>query len=465
MSPRTVRTFTTGAVASVALAVTGTAVVSANQDDPTRTIQATSERQAPATVGTDRAASTAPRGQAVSAGLRDKALRTASLTDIPPAALAAYQRAADSMASASPGCHLTWPLLAAVGQVESDHGRTSARNAKGIVGVPLDGKGVKLVADTDAGQLDGDSTHDRAVGPMQILPSTWATIAVDGDGDGKRDPQDIDDAALAAAVYLCGNGDDLATDAGTKAAVRSYNNSASYVALVMAVAQAYAKDQSATYAVGATSSGLLDFRSAGSSYAGAGANDADRLPVAKPTHTSKARTSTTGAVTQAPQRPSAPKPGSTPPVGNHPTPGNPAPGTPKPPVWKTPRVPDVTALEAEKALEKLKAAGYPGARTDVYDPTTIGQVITQSVAAGARANRGTTVTVTVSLGPVPDVVGLSYAAALAALQGKGLVVAVDPDGVTATDTAVVTAQTPDQSSTRVAQGSTVTLTLEAPPAG
>ena len=45
--------------------------------------------------------------------------------------------------------------------------------------------------------------YDRAVGPMQFIPSTWSVIGVDGDNDGKRNPQDIDDAALATAVYLC----------------------------------------------------------------------------------------------------------------------------------------------------------------------------------------------------------------------------------------------------------------------
>ena len=44
---------------------------------------------------------------------------------------------------------------------------------------------------------------------MQFIPSTWPVVKVDADGDGKRNPQDIDDAALATAVYLCSGKDNL----------------------------------------------------------------------------------------------------------------------------------------------------------------------------------------------------------------------------------------------------------------
>ena len=49
---------------------------------------------------------------------------------------------------------------------------------------------------------------------MQFIPSTWQVVKVDADGDNKRNPQDIDDAALATAVYLCSGKDNLATRAG-----------------------------------------------------------------------------------------------------------------------------------------------------------------------------------------------------------------------------------------------------------
>lgn len=55
--------------------------------------------------------------------------------------------------------------------------------------------------DTDRGSLDRDPTYDRAVGPMQFIPGTWRRVGVDANGDGVKDPQDIGDAATAAAVY------------------------------------------------------------------------------------------------------------------------------------------------------------------------------------------------------------------------------------------------------------------------
>jgi hypothetical protein len=74
---------------------------------------------------------------------------------------------------------------------------------------------------------------------MQFIPSTWSTVGVDADGDGVRNPQDINDAALAAAVYLCSGTDDLSSSAGRSKAVYRYNHSASYVATVLAVMESY----------------------------------------------------------------------------------------------------------------------------------------------------------------------------------------------------------------------------------
>jgi hypothetical protein len=76
---------------------------------------------------------------------------------------------------------------------------------------------------------------------MQLIPATWAQIAVDGDSDGVRDPQDIDDAALAGAVFLCAWHDDLATADGQRAAVLRYNHSAAYARLVLATTSQYAQ--------------------------------------------------------------------------------------------------------------------------------------------------------------------------------------------------------------------------------
>jgi hypothetical protein len=187
--------------------------------------------------------------------------RAASVRDdgIPAVALSAYQRAAAVIDAADDGCHLRWPLLAAIGRVESDHGRHAGGQLSedgvarpSIFGPLLDGRrGTTRIADTDGGLFDRSTALDRAVGPMQFIPSTWLIVGVDGDGDQQRDPQDIDDAALAAAVYLCSGEGDLsaATDAG--AAVYRYNHSASYVGLVMRIAREYAVEGYASRAYSA----------------------------------------------------------------------------------------------------------------------------------------------------------------------------------------------------------------------
>ena len=168
--------------------------------------------------------------------------------DLPSAAMRAYKNAASNIDAANPGCHLGWTLLAGIGRVESDHGRFGGSvlgndgvPRPAIVGVPLNGKGpVAAIHDTDGGSFDGDKVWDRAVGPMQFIPSTWSGGAGrDGDGDGKKSPNDLDDASLAAAAYLCNGGGNLSDDTGVKSAVFRYNPSDYYVALVTAFARGY----------------------------------------------------------------------------------------------------------------------------------------------------------------------------------------------------------------------------------
>ena len=114
-------------------------------------------------------------------GLAVAAVAAPSLIDVPTPALTAYRRAAAVMAAADAACHLPWELLAAIGRVESDHGRYGGARldadgvaSPAIVGRRLDGRGpVAAISDTDAGLLDGDRRWDRAVGPMQFIPGTW----------------------------------------------------------------------------------------------------------------------------------------------------------------------------------------------------------------------------------------------------------------------------------------------------
>jgi hypothetical protein len=184
----------------------------------------------------------------VPAGSEKGVLAGASSNGIPAVALAAYQRAAQVIDQADPSCHIQWPLIAAIGRVESDHGRYGGNtltskgiSEPGIYGIPLDGRnGTAKVTDTDAGQFDNDPIYDRAVGPMQFIPSTWSVVGVDADGDGQRNPQDINDASLATAVYLCSGNENLSTPAGQRSAVYRYNHSADYVNLVLSIMRAYA---------------------------------------------------------------------------------------------------------------------------------------------------------------------------------------------------------------------------------
>jgi Transglycosylase SLT domain len=166
---------------------------------------------------------------------------------IPVRALDAYRTAADLVGSADPGCHIDWALLGAIGRVESNHARfggnqldASGVARPGIFGIPLDGSdGTARILDTDNGLLDRDTVYDRAVGPMQFIPSTWRVAGVDANGDGVKDPQNMADAAAATAVYLCSGTGDLRRPDDLRSAILRYNASDSYAAMVTAIADAY----------------------------------------------------------------------------------------------------------------------------------------------------------------------------------------------------------------------------------
>ncbi|MCP2266511.1 lytic transglycosylase domain-containing protein [Promicromonospora thailandica] len=172
---------------------------------------------------------------------------TAARTGIPRRALAAYAGAALRLAQADEGCGLGWNTLAGIGAVESVHGSYLGARAWAdgtvrppIVGIPLDGReGVMEILDTDGGVLDGDVEWDRAVGPMQFIPTTWGEHAQDGNLDGRADPHQIDDAALTAARYLCATGGDVTSDDGWTAALGAYNRSVSYAHDVADLAESY----------------------------------------------------------------------------------------------------------------------------------------------------------------------------------------------------------------------------------
>lgn len=174
-------------------------------------------------------------------------LRAAKETGIPERALRAYVAAAITVNAAAPACGIGWNTLAAVGFVETAHGTygggrltASGQVSRPVTGPVLDGAGFAAIADTDAGVLDGDTRWDRAVGPMQFIPSTWKLVGRDGNGDGTADPFNIDDAALSAATYLCAGGRDLTTADGWTDAIYAYNQSDAYIRQVRDQATAYA---------------------------------------------------------------------------------------------------------------------------------------------------------------------------------------------------------------------------------
>src|ERR687892_1048239 len=87
--------------------------------------------------------------------------------------------------------------------------------------------------------LDRDTTFDRAVGPMQFIPSTWREVGQEANGDGRRDPDNLFDAALGAAVCLCAGDADLRLPEQQAQAVRRYNNADEYVRVVLNLAAMY----------------------------------------------------------------------------------------------------------------------------------------------------------------------------------------------------------------------------------
>ena len=181
------------------------------------------------------------------------AQQTGTRAGIPVVAVQAYGYAELVLGRTTPSCHLTWTTIAAVAKVESAHGSANGAVlgvdgsvAPPIFGLPLDGKGGRPeVRDTDQGALDGDAQFDRPIGPLQFLPQPWTAIAVgtsvDADNNGVSDPNDIDDASLAAAKQLCQGGRDLSRPDAWWDAILSYNALRPYAQKVFDAANEYGR--------------------------------------------------------------------------------------------------------------------------------------------------------------------------------------------------------------------------------
>jgi hypothetical protein len=135
----------------------------------------------------------------------------AARADIPTGYLTLYRQAAGRC----PG--LSWAVLAAIGKVESDHGRSrlpgvrSGWNAAGAAGPMQFGIGVGRAG------------------------NAWARYGHDFDRDGQRSVYDPGDAIPGAARYLCAAGAPRRLDR----ALYAYNHSWAYVTKVKAIAARY----------------------------------------------------------------------------------------------------------------------------------------------------------------------------------------------------------------------------------
>jgi cell wall-associated NlpC family hydrolase len=140
-----------------------------------------------------------------------------ALDDIPPDYLNLYMQAAPTC----PG--LDWTVLAAVGKVESDHGRSRMPG------------------------VTSGTNEAGARGPMQFLATTFADVVAHHPlPPGGASPPSLfnpQDAIYAAAAYLCDN--HAASD--LPGSLWDYNHSDAYVAQVLTQADQY----KSTYGIGA----------------------------------------------------------------------------------------------------------------------------------------------------------------------------------------------------------------------
>jgi len=149
--------------------------------------------------------------------------------DIPERALIGYATGELTLREEQPGCHLSWVTLAGIGKASSDHGRfgggsldAEGRATTALRAVPLTGAA-------------GEAAREARIGPMQLTQAEWQRADVQGD------PQDIDDAAIAAGRTLCSGGTDLQAGQGWWNAIKDYRRSDLFRQQALGNAQLYAQ--------------------------------------------------------------------------------------------------------------------------------------------------------------------------------------------------------------------------------
>ena len=130
-----------------------------------------------------------------------------ALSDIPDNYLKVYQAAGQKYG-------IDWAILAAMGSIESEHGQ---------------GGKEETCVESNMG----------AQGPMQFEPSTWASEGVDGNGDGRTDACNYQDAIYGAANYLVDSG----APQDYHGAILAYNHAEWYYQKIIKQAAVYRSAQ------------------------------------------------------------------------------------------------------------------------------------------------------------------------------------------------------------------------------
>jgi hypothetical protein len=278
---------------------------------------------------------------------------------LPGVVLDAYKHAEQVLAAQQPNCHLPWWLLAGIGKIESGQAENGEVDAAGntlrpILGPELNGQhGYAALPAILGGKWTGDPVWQRAVGPMQFLPSTWL------EWGGGGNPNNVYDADIAAGKYLCAGGRDLSVPAQQAAAVFSYNHSDSYVQIVLIWANAYRNGVTILPEIPVPPQGPV---LAGTPLPVSGGGGGTTSSNTGTTTTTPPPTSTTTLLPTPPTRPTLPPPTTRPPT----TDPTPPPPTTLPPCPSTTTDPPSSAPTSEPTSQPAP----PDCTTPPPPPTT-----------------------------------------------------------------------------------------------